>query len=385
VRFLFGNYRTQQDRAFVERKLGTVVPFASWAIRAYPVALEMAAEHPLIALGLVRASQELAHGAGEDGRPGYTAGMIPIPDKAGLLTGGQGSTTYLDLIGGISPVGGDMFAPADKNQQPQNPYQEVSQGLQKLGLPGPNPLVQSLAYIMGFDYKSPGALSPHAGDGERLALIPGNPDLPDIGGGALRLARSKVSPLVAGTDIGALLGAEADTSPSQYDPIGRRFDELVAARTGKRLDDPANKAYLLDLAFGRGDLYEQAERETLLGGAARNIASMSSPVGVATQTEDNRRARAATGKVPFDYGDIAALPQGTAARRQAEQARKAALAADPWAEPYGIGGRQEAQDELMRIIMDRYRKAGIRPTQAGIQEQIRLMEAAAERQRITHP
>jgi hypothetical protein len=388
VRFLYGDYSDASKtglKGFVERKLGTVVPFASWAIRAYPVALEMAAEHPLIALGLVRASQELAHGAGEDDRPGYTAGMIPIPDKAGLLTGGQGSTTYLDLIGGISPVGGDMFAPADKNQQPQNPYQEVSQGLQKLGLPGPNPLVQSLAYIMGFDYKSPGALSRTQGMENALALIPGNPDLPDIGGGALRLARSKVSPLVAGTDIGALLGAEADTSPSQYDPIGRRFDELVAARTGKRLDDPANKAYLLDLAFGRGDLYEQAERETLLGGAARNIASMSSPVGVATQTEDNRRARAATGKVPFDYGDIAALPQGTAARRQAEQARKAALAADPWAEPYGIGGRQEAQDELMRIIMDRYRKAGIRPTQAGIQEQIRLMEAAAERQRITHP
>jgi hypothetical protein len=276
VRFLYGDYSDASKtglKGFVERKLGTVVPFASWAIRAYPVALEMAAEHPLIALGLVRASQELAHGAGEDDRPGYTAGMIPIPDKAGLLTGGQGSTTYLDLIGGISPVGGDMFAPADKGRQPENTYQEISQGLQKLGLPGPNPLVQSLAYIMGFDYKSPGALSRTQGMENALALIPGNPDLPDIGGGALRLARSKVSPLVAGTDIGALLGAEADTSPSQYDPIGRRFDELVAARTGK----------------------------------------------------------------------------------------------------------------LMRIIMDRYRKAGIRPTQAGIQEQIRLMEAAAERQRITHP
>lgn len=379
VKFLFGDYG---KKSLVERATGGVIPFASWVVRAYPVALEMALEHPLIATAGIVATRQLAEGAGQNGRPGYTAGMLPIRDEAGLLTGGQPGTSYLDIIGSISPVGGDMFAPSDDAGRDKNAYQAITEGLQRLGLPGPNPLVQSLAYILGFDFKGPGALSRTQGMENAIGLIPGNPNLPDIGGGGLRALRGLASPLVAGTEIGQLLGADADPTPEQYDPVGRRFSELVVERTGRRLNDPANQAYLLDLAFGRGDLYAQAEREALLGGAARNIASMSSPVGVATQTDTARHAREATRGNPFDFGAVEAQPQGTAGRREVERQRKAALASDPWIEPYSIGGKAEANDLILQAILDRYRMAGARPTQAGIAEQLRLMNERAERQRI---
>lgn len=380
VKFLFGDYSDAGKKAW-EKRLGTAIPFASWAVRAYPVVLEMALEHPLIALGVYHATKALSQGAGKDGRPGYTAGMIPIPDKAGLLTGGQSGTAYLDPVGAISPVGGDMFASQDEGYD-KSVYQDVQQGLQRLGLPGFNPVIQSLAYIMGMDFKGPSALSRTQGLENALGLLPGNPDLPDIGGGTLRAARGAVSPLVAGTDIGAALGATADPTPEQYDPITRRYDELVVDTTGKRLNDPSNKAYLIDLMYGRGELYERAEREALLGGAARNLASLSSPVGTVSQTDTARHAKQATSANPHTWSAVQATPQGTPARRAAEQARKAALAADPWIEPYSIGSQGEAEDILLREIAERYRTAGARLTPAGLAEQLRLMTERAERTRI---
>jgi hypothetical protein len=380
VRFLYGDYG---KKGMIENALGKMgIPFVSWALRAYPVAAEMALTHPVIALAIYQATKALAQGAGENGRPGYTAGSIPIRDEAGLLTGGQSNTTYLNLINSISPVGGEVFKGAEDTGYDKSTYQSVNEALDRIGLPGFGPVPAALAYILGFDFKGPSALSRTQGLENALGLLPGNPDLPDIGGGTLRAARGAISPLVAGSDIGALLGATADPTPEQYDPIGRRYAELVVERTGKRLNDPANKAYLIDLMYGRGGLYEQAEREALLGGAARNLASLSSPVGTVSQTDTARHAKQATAANPFTYGAVSAIPQGTAARREAERGRKAALASDPWIEPYSIGGQAEAEDILLREIAERYRTAGARLTPAGLAEQLRLMSERAERTRI---
>jgi hypothetical protein len=363
VKFLFGDFRQLKDipeaeRAAMtplqrgargmERLLGGPIPFTSWLIRAYPVALSLLAQHPAVALAAYQYMRLTSQGAGEDGRPGYTAGMIPVDEKTPILgalvrlyTQGAGGKGYLDPVGGISPVGGEMFQPAEDDSG-KNWYQKGTALLGRLGLPGVNPAIQAGAYVAGLDYKAPGALSRTQGLENAAALLPGNPQLPDVAGGLLRAARGSVSQATAAA---GLPGAQADKTPVAYDPITRRYAELVFAATGKPLGDQANQAYLLAMGDPENALMQQARREVLLGGAAKNVGSLTSPIGVIGQSGENAQYRAAKVGEPFSQARIAGSSPGVQQLMQA--GNKQYRQVTPASQIYTVGNREQGAYSLL--------------------------------------
>lgn len=348
AKFIFGDY---SRRSGFERALGGVVPFASWAIRAYPVAVEMAARHPGVALAVYKLLEATSGDAGKDGRPGYTAGMIPFTTEtpligpiARVMLGGQSGTAYADPIGAFSPVGGDAFAPEEGGEK--NWYQSANAFLGRVGLPQANPAVQAGAYALGLDYKAPGSLSRTQGLENALALIPGNPQLPDLGGGILRTARGTLSPLA---EAAGLPGAKGDKSPDQYDPITRRYAELVLAETKKPLNDQSNRAYLVGMSDPTNELMMRARREVLLGGAARNASSLTNPIGTVAQGQGAREAKAAKDNLPFKYEEIQRMQAASPYLAAQMKARNAAQTkANPAVNTYAISSRGEATETLVR-------------------------------------
>ena len=378
VRYLFGDYTPGQKGAIglIEKITGPGMPLSSWAIRAYPVALDMAVQNPWVVLGVYQFLRATSAGAGKDGRPRWTAGKLPVSTEfpllgagARTLLGGQKGTAYIDPVGSLSPVGGDLFQPGAEQEGPQSLYQQVSEIIGRAGLPGLSPIAQGIAYMLGLDYKGPGNMSRTQGMENSLGLIPGNVDLPGWGDVALRAGRAKLSPAFAGTELGAKLGATGDKYPTVYDPVARRFGELVVKETGLPLDDERNRAHLYDLAAGTGELYDRARREVLLGGLARNAFSTTSPIGVATQSEDGRQVRREREGVPYDYTAL----QGIAAMdipsfmREAELQNRQYKAENPTSAAYSVGSREEAESILMQDVADRFR--GRRPPSPAAQQQ----------------
>jgi hypothetical protein len=345
VKFLFGDF---SKRGGIEKALGGPIPFTSWLIRAYPVALSLLAQHPAVALAAYQYMRLTSQGAGKDGRPGYTAGMIPVDDQTPILgalvrlyTQGEGGKGYLDPIGGISPVGGDLFAPAEDDSQ-KNWYQRGTALLGRLGLPGVNPAIQAGAYVAGLDYKAPGALSRTQGLENAAALLPGNPQLPDVAGGLLRAARGAVSQATAAA---GLPGAQADKTPVAYDPITRRYAELWYAKTGKALNDPSDPSGLLAMGDPENALMQQARREVLLGGAAKNVGSLTSPVGVIGQSGENAQYRAAKVGEPFSAARIAGSSPGVQQLMQAGNTQY--RQATPASQIYTVGNREQGAYSLL--------------------------------------
>jgi len=397
-RHLFGDYtKAEGVRGVIENIVGTGIPFSSWAIRAYPVALEMAIQHPYVTMGIYQYITLMSK-LGQ-GQPGYTAGMLPVSTEVpGLgmgvrgLLGGQKGTAYIDPVSAVSPTGGGMFAPPDDASGEQSLYQQVSDVLGRTGLPGFNPLIGALAFILGLDYKAPTNLSSTKGVEDALGLLPGNVAVPDVGGGALRLARGKASPLFAATDLGAAVGAEGDAHPTVFDPVARRYGELVVKLTGKPLSAPDNRAYLYDMAAGTGELYDRARREVLVSGAARNTFNSVSPFSVAVQSEDNRTARKERKGTPATYADILAQEQGPNRPNigmpslRSDNAKYAK--AHPWAAAYDVGSADEGRAMLLADAAARYRTGatGVQHSpQGGQAELARVMQSnrlRAEAQRI---
>lgn len=347
VRFLFGDYGRLTG---LERLLGGVVPFVSWLVRAYPTGIALLAQHPAVALGLYHYLQATRPAEGS-GRPAYTAGMVPLATDMPVIgaildayTGGAGGTVYLDPLGAVTPFGGELVRPAER-ETGQNLYQRAAAWLDRTGLPGFNPAIQEVAYLTGLDYKQPGNLSRTAGIEQGLALLPGNPPLPDVGAAANAALRGGISRAAEGV----IPGARADATPERYDPITRRYAELVIQETGKPLADPANRAYLAALADPENPLLQRARAEVLLGGAFKNAASLTAPVGLVAQTDPNRAYRAAAAGLPFTADRIqAARPVSPLLADLMTGANERYAASHPAAATYRVASREDAAWEQVR-------------------------------------
>ena len=421
TRFLFGDYVADNSAAgYIQKLIGPGIPFASWAVRAYPVALEMAVRHPLVAMGVYQYLKATSQNAGKDGVPAYTAGSIPISTETPILglaarglLGGQKGTAYVDPIGSIAPFGSGQFQPQDELAPNPSLYQKVGLALNKVGMPGFNPLVGALAYILGLDYQAPQGVSRTAGIENGLALLPGGIPIPDFVGAGERALRAQISPKFATTALGQAVGALPDANPTYFDPVARHFGELVVATTGKPLADVANRAYVFDLAAGTGPLYEQARREVLLASFAKNAFSVASPIAAAPWSDQARAARAARLATPnlaqlqansrnaallrqeqapgsvVAPGSIEALI-GQLPTKQAQQALKRQqteyVDTHPWAGAYDVGTRDRALSLLMQDVADRYTFRGqpVQPSSPqGPGRVLAQLQAEAEARRAT--
>lgn len=345
TKFLFGDY---SNRNIAEKMVGGAIPFISWLVRAYPVAITMLAQHPAVALGLYH---YLNATRPKEGQPGYTAGMIPIsttvPVIGGILAaygGGAEGTVYLDLLGAMTPLGGEVVRPMESDEG-KNWYQRTQAWLDRLGIPGFNPVIQNAAYVAGLDFKASGNTSRTAGIEQGLGMLPLNPQLPNIGADVLRGVRGAVSPIAEGT----IPGAKGDKTPEKYDPITRRYAELVYRETGKPLNHKDNKVWLFGMADPDNELLQQARQEVLLGGATKNVVSMSAPVGMIAQSDQNKEYRRAAKGMPFTYDQIgrkkAVSPE---LARLMMESNTIYRGQNPAADMYRVGTKEDAAWELLR-------------------------------------
>jgi sugar phosphate isomerase/epimerase len=325
ARFIMGDYGKVGP---IEKMLGGPVPFASWVIRAYPVALALAAEHPIVALAMYQYYRATQKTKG-DGSPDYTGGMIPIPTStpyvgplvSAMVPGNKG-TVYVDPVGAISPVSNEMFS-AGEDDPGATWYQKATKFLERTGLPGVNPAIQTGAYLTGLDYKGPGSQTNTQGLEDAAALIPGNAGLPNPMPGLLAAGRSAISPA-----IGPAIGGQADPNASVYDPVTKRYAELWYEKTHLTLSDPRNRIGLVGMADPDNPLMQQARREVLLAGAARNVNSLVDPVGATAQTDTAKDVKAAQDQAALpSYGALAGLDPFI--RAQVQQQIDAAKAANP--------------------------------------------------------
>lgn len=320
VAFLAGDFR-QQSMYKGEESLGRVLPFIRWPLHYGPVFAEIAVNHPrlaTVAAGLLVQQKEQAQQAG---LKGYETATTPITTEtpvlgglARLRLGGQSGTVRGGLVGMVMPYSqalGGVDMPQGDNV---TGYQKAKALLGAAGM-APNPLIQSAAYVTGQDYAAPGALSRTAGLEGAARLLPGGlgqAAVPSLGGG-LDLARRIVEPLISKA------GGVTTGPTSEYDPVMRRYAELVQHTTGKKLTDTTNRPYLLMDTPQSQALYAQAKQEVVLAGVAGNLTSMTMPASVTARGADAQGVLDAKRGL-YTAAQMAASSPGVAAKMQAYNA-----------------------------------------------------------------
>lgn len=308
----FGDFSPGKSEG--ERYLDMLVPFLSWARRAYPRTLEIAAEHPTATariLELMRTDQQLAE---REGRPDWEVGTIPVSSETPLvggavraLNGGRQGEVRINPMQGFFPIPSDALAAAgDINTS--NAYTTV-QGLLNVAGAGLSPAAEIGAYGVGATNRTPRALDRFAGV---EGAMPG-PELPSLLNGPLNAVR------------------DAQGRSTIKDPVVRVAQELVFEKTGLPVSDPRNKQYALDILHQAG-IYQNAEGAYDLGQAAKNIVGFFNPTGLTAASDTAIQARQAQADAPFEYKDVQALRKidpklAAAAQRAIDQDKMAHPAA----------------------------------------------------------
>jgi hypothetical protein len=340
VAFLAGDFR---DKAMLpgEKALAAVVPFVRWPLHYGPVFAEIAANHPrlaAVAAGILANQREQAKQAGSKA---YEAATTPITTEAPVLgglarlrLGGQRGVLRAGLLGAVVPYA-NLAGGVDLPGEDAGPYEKATAIGDAVGF-SPNPLIQAGAYVTGLDYRAPGALSRTAGLEGAAGLLPGPLGRLSIPapGAALDAARE------------ALTGQS-----SEYDPVMRRYAELVLDRTGAELAADENEPYLAFATPEARALYERAKREVLTAGAVGNLASVASPVSLAARSAEGEAIRAAKANVPYSADLIARMSPDLAATMQAVNARY--LAGVPATRAYRGASASAREGLLLGDIADR--------------------------------
>jgi hypothetical protein len=371
IAFLGGDFRDKLDPKYTgkvtgtdrllgqfERGVGKVVPFSRWTLRNAPVYAEIAARHPVATVYALRELDREKDEAQKAGKQAYQAG-ITISDKTPLVglaararNGGQAGTLTVDPLGSLIPFS-DVGAGGQPLPDDATGYQRLTDLTGRAGFQ-PNPAIQAAAYVAG-QGRAPAALSRTAGLEGLADTAPvlvrallrgtGNPDLadrvPDLampgGRTVLDAARGVVAPAVEQAGLPTTGGGPSD-------PAERRYAEIVLARTGKPLSDPANRGLLETMGSSDNPLWNLAILQSRAAGAVGNAASLTSPVQTTAQTGAAAAAQAAP-KLPYTSYDISQAP---AARRPAMLAANAAAArANPASATYANIGGKSRTDQLV--------------------------------------
>lgn len=268
-------------RGKLETIAGKGIPFIGWAVRAYPRTAKMMLDHPGVSLALTMLMFNAAETDKREGVPGYQVGNLAIgqdtPILGGIakaLTGGQPGEMRVNLLSGLSPVGGSVLAEDDLPED-ANLYQQAKAAVGRLGY-APSPIIQALAYGLNKDYTKPGALSRTAG---LETVLPG-PQVPSLAAGPLNKLREAA-------------GGSAQTST----PHDRKLAEVYFRLTGFPISDPSNmqnperRALLLDTLNPDSEIRKQADREMAISGTAKSLLSLGSPVTATPRTDLQAQAQ----------------------------------------------------------------------------------------------
>ena len=308
---IFGDF---EKRGVLEKGIGTVVPFVSWALRAYPRTAKMMADHPGITLALLTGLYNSAEGNDQEGIPNYMVGSVPIPTTAPIiggiaqaLLGGQPGEARANLLGALSPVSGQAFA--DEDLPPDaNLYQRATSMLGRAGFSF-NPIIQGAAYAMNKDFRKPGALSRTA---TAETVMPG-PELPSLAQGPLNFLREAAG------------GTAQNASPHD-----RKVAELYYQATGFPISDPSNmqdpdrRALLISTLDPESPIRQQADKEMRTSGLTKQALSLASPVTISPLSDQSRavnQARALQATLPpavYSPQAIAAVNQSHSMRSMIE-------------------------------------------------------------------
>lgn len=340
VAFLAGDFR---DKSMLpgEKALAAVFPFVRWPLHYGPVFAEIAANHPRLAAVAARTLANQRAQAQAAGSKGYEAATTPITTETPVLgalararLGGQQGVLRAGLLGAVVPYA-NLAGGIDMPPDDANPYEKATAIGDAIGF-SPNPLIQAGAYATGLDYRAPGALSRTAGLEGAVGLLPGP------------LGRLSIPAPGAALDA---LREKLTGQSSEYDPVMRRYAELVLDRTGQELAADANAPYLEFATPEARALYDRAKREVLTAGAVGNLASVASPVSLAARSAEGETIRQAKATVPYSADLIARMSPDLAATMQAVNARY--LASVPATRAYRGASPSAREALLLGDIADR--------------------------------
>jgi hypothetical protein len=302
------------ERGKLETVAGKGIPFIGWAVRAYPRTAKMMLDHPGVSLALTMLMFNAAEGDKREGVPGYQVGNIAVSQDTPLiggiakaLTGGQPGEMRLNLLSGLSPIGGSMLAEDDLPED-ANLYQQAKAAVGRVGF-APSPVIQAIMYGLNKDFQKPGALSRTAG---LETVLPG-PEVPSIAAGPLNKLREAA-------------GGSAQTST----PHDRKLAEVYYRLTGHVISDPSNmqdperRALLLDTLNPESEIRKQADREMAIQGTTKSLLSLGSPLtatprtDIQAQQQQTRQDQQALSPAKYTPQQIAAMAKSRGLNAQIE-------------------------------------------------------------------
>lgn len=283
---IFKDFRLAEDSW--EKKLGSVIPFMTWVIRAYPKTVEIMMKHPAMAHSLFTVIQNEADNPGV--QP-WEVGAVPINNKTpilgalvNVLSGDRDNAEMrvnflqllspipTDLVGG----GGGAFEYAD------SPAEKVKATMDTVGF-GTTPPVDWGLYLSGLTDDLPRSPSRIQGIVESA---PG-PEVPT--------ARGIVSGIRSGQD-----------KSTPYDPVERLARELVFEDTGLPSSDKRNTQLALEISKKEG-IYKEAEMIYEAAQRNKSMVSQVNPTNVSVRSGTSKEAAIAREGIPYSYEDKQAL------------------------------------------------------------------------------
>ena len=276
--------------------VGTLVPFIGWALRAYPKTVELALNHPAVALSLFHLYQADQAAAYQSGKPLYAVGSLPISSEfpiigklVDMLTGGRGGTAYVNPLQMFSPAQPNALNAGMQFAADTNAYEKASDILSLGGFQF-NPIIQDAAYALG---QSAEPAMPFSRTSEiEEALAPGGYQKP----GSLAMIPSYLN---QGLRMVRSL-ATGENVPPPDDPAMRMAEDMAMRQTGLPLGDPRN----LPLAHAYNDKtspqYAQAKQASDVQLLAKGILGLISPATLSPQTTQQRATAQAKAQIePF--------------------------------------------------------------------------------------
>jgi hypothetical protein len=281
-----------------EQMVKQIVPFSTWAMKAFPFFARHIAEHPAIltsALEINRQSKEMRD---QQGLTSRVQGSLPMGEGMDSIWSallGRNVDTYSNPLRGLVPFA-DTAKSLEGLDDTSNPIEAAYRALTAFG-PSAHPALEFIARtagLLGTDTPARGLArlgGPIQGLTSVLGINRGRGINPEA---AIPEAESSIRQALSGREVTDLAQTAAE----------RRVDELALRETGKTITsgDPTVAKYLDAKAAHKGPVWDQAMKDTMrergLRALVGYVSNQAAPSAIVSQEEAQIRGARAGLLVP---------------------------------------------------------------------------------------
>lgn len=284
----------------LESVVRQVVPFSTWAMKAFPFFARHIAENPAILTSALQINRQSAEMREQEGLTARVQGSLPMGapmDAVWSALLGRDVDTYTNPLRGLVPFS-DTLKNLEGVDDADNPLAAAHRAITSFG-PSPHPALEFIARtsgLLGTDTPARGLLragGPVQGLTSALGVNRGRGVNPEA---ALPEAEGAIREALSGREVTDLAQTAAE----------RRVDELALKDTGKTITsgDPLVAKYLEAKATHKGEVWDRAMKDTMRERGVRAlvgyVSNQAAPSAIVSREEAQIRQARAGLLVPQD-------------------------------------------------------------------------------------